>query len=176
MPPLPGDPNIALVPDHADPTTIPLAILRAEMERLGKLINADTVVRGQYTALAHRVATENGALQTLKTRLEDARGAADRRKALQAERDDAYQRLFEAVVSEEQALVDLYKPLMERLAASSGTLQKLNFSVTRVVDAAQWAEVAEEHLIDCRRSGPFYGRGSLVKLANAHLNSLLKNP
>jgi len=169
VPPPPGDPNVALIPDNADLTAIPLGALRAEMERLGKLINADVVVRRQYNALAQRIATENGALQTLKTRLEDAQGATERRKALQGERDDAYQRLFEAVVSEEQALVDLYKPLMDRLAASSGTLQKLSFSVTRVVDAAGWAEIAVEHLIDCRRSGPFYGREALVKLANAQL-------
>lgn len=164
-----GDPNVALIPDAADLSNITLATLRAEIERLGQLINADAIVRGQYNALAERIATENGALQTLKTRLEDAQGAVERRKILQRERDDAYQRLFEAVVSEEQALVDLYKPLMERLALSTGTLQKLSFSVTRSVDAAQWAEVAEDHLIDCRRSGEFYGRGSLVTLANTHL-------
>jgi energy-coupling factor transporter ATP-binding protein EcfA2 len=172
VPPRPGDPNVALIPDSADLTTITLATLRAEMERLGRLINADAVVRGQYNALAQKIATENGALQTLKTRLADAQGAAERRKLLQAERDDAYERLFEAIVSEQQALVDLYAPLMQRLAGSTGTLQKLSFSVTRVVDAARWAEVAEEHLIDCRRGGPFYGRGSLVRLANASLKPI----
>jgi hypothetical protein len=169
VPPPPGDPDVAFIPDDADLATVTLAMLRAEMERLGKLINADAVVRGQYNALAQKIATENGALQTLKTRLADAQGAAERRKILQAERDDAYERLFDAVVSEEEALVDLYAPLMQRLATTSGTLQKLSFSVTRVVDATKWAEVAEEHLIDCRRSGPFNGRGSLVRLANEHL-------
>lgn len=169
IPPIPGPPNVALIPDAADLSTVPLAVLRAEMTRLEQLISADQVVRNQYTALAQRIATENGALQALKTRLEDARGAADRRKALQAERDDAYERLFNAVVSEQLALTDLYAPLMRRLAASSGTLQKLSFSVTRIVDAAGWATMAEDHLIDCRRSGPFYGRGSLVKLAETDL-------
>jgi ABC-type cobalamin/Fe3+-siderophores transport system ATPase subunit len=164
-----ANPGNALIADTVDLATVPLATLRAEMARLEQFISADTVVRNQYTALSQRIATENGALQTLKTRLEDARGAAVRRKALQSERDDAYERLFEAVVSEQQALIDLYAPLMRRLAASSGTLQKLSFNVARVVDAAGWAATAEDQLIDCRQSGPFYGRGSLVKLAEADL-------
>jgi len=169
VPPPPGDPNVALIANGADLSALPLALLRSEMTRLEQLISADAVIRNQYTALSQRIATENGALQTLKTRLEDAQGAEARRKALQIERDDAYQRLFDAVVSEEQALTDLYAPLMQRLAASSGTLQKLSFSVTRFVDAAAWAGTAEEHLIDCRRSGPFYGRGSLVRLVETDL-------
>ncbi|WP_340266241.1 hypothetical protein [Sphingobium mellinum] len=115
IPPVPGAPNVALIPDTADLSTIPVAVLRAEMTRLEQLISADTVIRNQYTALGQRIATENGALQTLKTRLEDARGGADRRKALQVERDDAYERLFDAVVSEQRALTDLYAPLMRRL-------------------------------------------------------------
>jgi len=169
IPPVPGDPNVALIADAADLSTIPLVMLRAEMSRLEKLISADVVVRNQYTALAQRIATENGALQTLKTRLEDGRGAVRRRKTLQTERDDAYERLFDAVASEQKALTDLYAPLMRRLATSSGTLQKLNFNVARVVDAASWATTAEDQLIDCRRAGPFYGRGALVKVAEADL-------
>jgi AAA domain, putative AbiEii toxin, Type IV TA system len=51
----------------------------------------------------------------------------------------------------------------------SGTLRKLSFSVTRVVDANAWAELAENQLIDCRKSGPFYGRGSLTEMANSEL-------
>ena len=169
IPPLPSDPASPLIADAADLSAIPYATLRAEMTRLEQLISADAVVRGQYNALSQRIAAENGALATLRGRLKDAQAAAERRKAVQAERDDAYERLFEAVVSEEQALVDLYKPLMERLAMSSGTLQKLSFSVTRVVDAATWANFAEEHLIDCRRSGPFYGRRTLIALAERDL-------
>ena len=48
-------------------------------------------------------------------------------------------------------------------------MQKLNFNVARVVDVTSWATTAEDHLIDCRRSGPFYGRGSLTKVAEANL-------
>lgn len=168
---VPSDPgpNIAFIAGDADLTIVPLATLRAEMGRLEKLISADTVIRNQYGALSKRIGTENGALQALKVRLEDARGAHERRKALQTERDESYGHLFDAIVSEETSLTDLYAPLMARLRASSGTLRKLSFTVKRVVDASTWATVAEEQLIDCRKAGPFYGRGSLVKLANSDL-------
>jgi len=58
---------------------------------------------------------------------------------------------------------------MGRIASCSGTLRKLTFSVSRVVDANSWGLFAEDGLIDCRKSGPFYGRGSLIKLANSEL-------
>jgi hypothetical protein len=163
------DPNTPLIADGADLKAIPLALLRAEVARLEQHISADNVVRAQYTALAQRIATESSALQTLKTKLADAQGAKERRHALQTEREDAYERLFDAVVSEQKELEGLYAPLMKRLVASTGTLQKLSFSVTRVADATAWANEAEDDLIDCRKSGPFYGRGSLIKLAHSDL-------
>jgi len=164
-----GDPGTPLIAADTDLATVSLSTLKAEMGRLEKLISADTVVRSQYAALAQRISTENGILEGLKTRLTEAQAAPERRHVLQAEREDAYGRLFDAIVSEQQALVELYAPLMKRLAASSGTLQKLNFTVTRVVDAAGWANLAEDKLIDCRKAGPFYGRGSLVSLAETDL-------
>ena len=99
------------------------------MTRLEALFSADKLVRDQYAALTGRIAQENSALQTLETRLTDAQGAAARRKDLQTERDDTYGRVFEAIINEQNALAGLYAPLMARLAASSGTLKKLSFSV-----------------------------------------------
>jgi hypothetical protein len=168
-PPAAADPMTPLIPDDTDLSAIPLAVLRAEIARLEQLISADNVVRAQYTALTQRIATESSALQMLKTKLSDAQGAKDRRHSLQTERENAYQRLFDAVISEQNELEKLYAPLMNQLATSSGTLQKLSFSVTRVADAARWANEAEDELIDCRKSGPFYGRGSLIRLAQLNL-------
>ncbi len=164
-----GDPSKPLIADDADLEAIHLATLKAEMARLEKLISADAVIRNQYAALSKRISTENGAIQALKARLDDARGAAERRKTLQKEREEAYGRLFDAVISEQQALTDLYAPLMARLAESSGTLQKLSFNVIRVVDVSSWANVGEVNLIDCRKAGQFYGRGSLEKVATTDL-------
>jgi len=169
VPPPPGAPDTPLIADGVDLSAIKLSTLRAEMDRLATLISADQLVRNQYAALSNRIAQENSALQTVDARLLDAQGAAARRKILQAERDAAYGRVFDAIVSEQNALAALYAPLMARLALASGTLSKLSFSVSRVVDTDAWGNVAEDALIDCRRSGPFFGRGSLIRVANAEL-------
>ncbi len=169
--PPPGDPNVTLVADNADLSSLPLAPVSAEMKRLEALFSADKLVRDQYTALASRIAQENSALQTLETRLADAQGAAARRKDLQAERDDTYGRVFEAIINEQNALAGLYAPLMARLAASSGTLKKLSFSVRRIADVQAWGSIAEEKLLDRRKTGPFYGRGSLIAVATDALKA-----
>jgi hypothetical protein len=169
IPPPLGDPNAALIGDAEDLSTAKLAVLKAEMVRLERFISADTIVRNQYAALSSRIAQESNALKILETRLMDAQNAAARRKTLQTEREAAYGRVLDAIVSEQSALELLYAPLMERLSSSSGTLLKLSFSVSRVADANTWGDFAEEKLIDCRKSGPFYGRGSLIKLANSEL-------
>jgi hypothetical protein len=169
VPPPLGDPNVPLIADGEDLATVELATIKAEMARLEQFISADTIIRNQYTLLSSRIAQENNALKTLEMRLTDAQGAAARRKALQIEREASYGRVFDAIISEQNVLVTLYAPLMARLANSPGTLRKLRFSVSRVVDANAWADLAENELIDCRKSGPFYGRGSLTARANSEL-------
>lgn len=169
VPPPPGDPNTPLIADTADLSTLPLAPIVAEMTRLEALFSADKLVRDQYTALTGRIAQENSALQTLETRLTDAQGAAARRKELQTERDDTYGRVFEAIINEQDELAGLYAPLMARLAESSGTLRKLSFSVRRIADVQAWGTFAEEELLDRRKAGPFYGRGSLITAATEAL-------
>lgn len=161
----PVDPNVALIADNTDLSTLPLAPIIAEMTRLEVLFSADKLVREQYTVLTSRIAQENAALQVFETRLTDAQGAAARRKELQIERDDTYGRVFEAIINEQNALAGLYAPLMARLAASSGTLKKLSFSVRRIADVQKWGSFAEEELLDRRKKGPFYGRGSLIAAA-----------
>jgi hypothetical protein len=164
-----SDPNVPLIADSADLATLPLAPITAEMTRLEAMFSTDKLVRDQYAALTGRIAQENSALQTLETRLGDAQGAAARRKGLQAERDDTYGRVFEAIINEQNALASLYAPLMTRLASSSGTLKKLGFSVRRVADVEAWGAVAEEELLDRRKTGPFYGRGALTAVATRSL-------
>lgn len=172
VPPPPGDPNVALIADTADISTLPLAPIAAEMTRLEALFSADKLVRDQYTALTNRIAQENSALHTLQTRLTDSEGAAARRKDLQSERDDTYGRVFEAIIKEQDALAGLYAPLMARLAAASGTLKKLSFSVRRIADVRAWGTFAEEELLDRRKTGPFYGRGSLIAAATEALKAV----
>ncbi len=167
--PTPGDPNVALIANDADLTMIPLASIVAEMTRLEALFSADRIVREKYTAITKRISQENSSLHTLESRLADAQGATVRRKDLQTERDDAYGRVFEAIIEEQNALAALYEPLMARLDASSGTLKKLSVLVRRSADVEGWGSFAEEELLDRRKAGPFYGRGSLIEAATHSL-------
>lgn len=169
IPPPPGDPKTPLVGDTEDLSTVQLARLKAEMTRLEAIIGADAAVRQQYTALSGRIAQESTALKALDEKLQDAQGAAGRRKILQTEREACYGRILGAIINEQAELTALYAPLLSRLRNSPGTLSKLGFTVKRIVDADAWGEIAEEKLIDRRKAGPFSGRGALIKLANAEL-------
>lgn len=171
----PGDPNTPLIADDVDLGTLDLSTIVAEMTRLEALFSADKVVREQYAALTKRLGQEKAALKALEMKLTDAQGAVARRKALQAERDDAYKRIFEAIINVQTTLAELYAPLIERLSVSTDTLGKLGFFVRRIVDVSQWATFAEKNLLDLRKSGPFYRRGSLTVLAEEKLKPVWEN-
>jgi hypothetical protein len=164
--PAPGDANTPYFPDDTDLSTLSQAVLEAEMARLEKLVSADKETQRRYTALSGSIATETAALQTLTQKLNDAKGARERARELQDQREEAYGRAFDALVAEQLVLEDLYAPLMARLAAASGTLKKLAFSVARVANVEQWASEAEEGLIDLRKAGAFRGKGTLLQKAN----------
>lgn len=163
------DPKTPIIWPTDDLNKVPLNTLQAEMTRLEALLSADRVVQKQYAALSQRISQERSTLATLKSRLADAEGAAERRKTLQAERMEVYGRLFQAIVDEQTALASLYSPLVTRLGETTGTLKKLGFSVQRVVDVEKWASIAEEGLLDRRRGGQFHGVGSLTEEANKTL-------
>ena len=169
-PPL-GDPNTPFFPNDADLSALSQAVLEAEMARLEKLVSTDKETQRQYSALSRRIATETAALQTLTTKLEDSKGAGNRARELQSQREEAYGRAFDALVAEQAVLEELYRPLMARLAAAAGTLKKLSFSVARVADVEEWADLAEEGLIDLRKGGAFRGKGTLLQKANEVLKS-----
>lgn len=171
IPPPPSNPNVPLIAESIDPSILPLAPIAAEMTRLEALFSSDKLIRDQYTILTTRIGQENTALQTLENRLLDAQGAEIRRKNLQMERNETYGRVFEAIINEQNALASLYGPLMARLSASSGTLKKLSFSVRRIADVETWGLLAEEKLLDRRKSGPFNGRGSLIAVAVQELKA-----
>lgn len=170
-PPAPGDPKTPYFRDDTDLTTLSQAVLDAEMARLEKLVSADKQTQRRYTALSGNIATETAALQTLTDKLKDAQGARERARQLQTEREEAYGRAFDALVAEQSVLEELYAPLMARLAAASGTLQKLSFSVARVVNVEEWASEAEDGLIDLRKAGAFRGKGTLLQKANEVLRT-----
>jgi hypothetical protein len=170
-PPAPGDPNTPYFADDTDLTTLSQAMLDAEMARLEKLVSADKETQRRYTALSGNIATETAALQTLTDKLKDAQGAKERARELQTEREEAYGRAFDALVAEQAVLEELYAPLMARLAAASGTLAKLSFSVARIAHVEQWASEAEDGLIDLRKAGAFRGKGTLLQKADEVLKT-----
>jgi len=98
--PAAGSPNIAFFPDDTDLSTLSQAVLEAEMARLEKLVSSDKETQRQYTALSGRIATETAAMQTLAGKLEDSKGAKDRARDLQTQREEAYGRAFDALVAE----------------------------------------------------------------------------
>ncbi len=164
--PTPGDPNTPYFPDSSDLSTLSQAILEAEMARLEKLVSSDKEAQRRYTALSSSIAAETAALQTLTEKLNDAKGAKDRARALLTQREESYGRAFDALVAEQSVLEELYGPLKARLAGASGTLKKLSFSVARVANVELWASWAEDGLIDLRKTGAFRGRGTLLQKAN----------
>ena len=163
-----ADHNAPLISDHADLTRLPLAVLEAEIARLEKLVNIDRETASRFAAVSKRLLEENAALDRLSERLADCEGAKDRVKQLVQEREAAYARVFEAVVAEQNVLVELYSPLMVRLQNEQGTLQKLSFNVARIGDVKKWADAGED-LLDLRQKGPFRGKGTLRIVAEAIL-------
>jgi AAA domain, putative AbiEii toxin, Type IV TA system len=156
--------------DDADLKRASLGELEAELGRIQRLINVDADTTNRLRSVTARIGEENAALARLKETLTDYEGAAERVKQLQLNREQAYLRIFESIVSEEQVLRELYRPLMERLGRASGTLQKLSFSVSRLADVQHWAQEGEG-LFDKRRAGPFKGVGTLQAWAEAHLKA-----
>lgn len=161
----PESPEKSLIDEGTALDTLPLATLDAEIARLEKLINADAAALRQFSALNKKIAVESTALQTLTEKHKEASGAKERAKQLQQDREDAYGRVFEAIVSEEEVLKGLYDPLVKRIQEASGTLQKLSFTVSRVADVPRWSRIAEEELVDLRRQGPFKGTGQFEAVA-----------
>ena len=170
--PAPGNANTPFFPDDADLSTLSQAMLEAEMGRLEQLVSADKETQRRYGALSGSIATETATLQTLTDKLNDAKRAMERARELQTQRQDGYGRAFDALIAEQSVLEQLYEPLMARLAAASGTLRKLSFSVARVANVSQWASVAENELLDLRKVGAFRGKGTLLQKAN----ELLRGP
>ena len=164
--PATSGPDTPFFPADADLSTLSLALLEAEMARLEKMVSDDREVQRQYAVVSNVIARETAALESLRTRLEDCRGAEERARSLYEERGLAYGRAFDALIAEQSVLEDLYKPLMRRLTVASGTLGKLSFSVARVADVEAWAIRAEDGLIDLRKQGAFRGKGTLLEKAN----------
>lgn len=164
----------AFIAQTTDLSTVPLAVLEAEKERLQQLVAADAETLNRLAAITKRINDETILLESLTERLGDYKDALERAKALVSEREEGYRRVFDAILSEETVLNGLYAPLMTHLTKAGGSLAKLSFSVTRIADYAAWAKRGEDDLFDLR-GGPFKGIGSLAKEAGEKLRPAWEN-
>lgn len=152
-----------LIGEDEDILRTPLATLEAEINRLEKVVAADRETAAKLNAITKRIAEESQSLHAIKERLTDCEGARERANTLAGEREQGYQRVFDAILSEEDVLRSLYAPLMDKLAEASESVQRLTFSVDRTADISAWARRGEE-LLDARKP-PFMGKGALQKEA-----------
>jgi energy-coupling factor transporter ATP-binding protein EcfA2 len=165
-PPTPSPPDVELIHPLMDLEKVPLAILEAEIARLGQLVSLDRETSARFTALSRRSVAESDLLAQLRERLEDAEGAGERAAQLEAERAAGYGRIFEAFMAEQQVLTDLYAPIARQLSGAGGSLRKLSLAVRRTADVARWV-AAGEALLDLRRPGPFAAPSALMHAATA---------
>ena len=164
------DKTISYLPEGADPNKATLTSLEAERDRLQSLINIDEDARRKLVNLSQRIATENTELETARTALTEAEGWNERSKEHDKNRRIAYIRVFQSVIAEETVLKQLYQPLMDRLQASKGTLEKLSFTAARKADVGAWASEGEK-LFDLRRAGDFKGKGKIETWAAKNMCS-----
>ena len=165
-----NNPQVSYIAASVELAKQPLAVLEAEIARLERLVGGDREIADKFAALSRKITAENSALESLKARLDDCEQAEERLKKILDERESTYLRVFEALLSGEAVLKDLYAPLTTRIAGGAKSLKKLSFSVRRVADIQAWA-VRGEQLLDLRAQGPFKGRGSLRSKAEKLLKA-----
>jgi energy-coupling factor transporter ATP-binding protein EcfA2 len=142
-----------------------LVALEAECEALSKLLGLDTANLKKRADLLAKIPVAKQKEETARKDLEHSKKAQERRKELQTSRLAAYEALFAAIASEEDALRKLYGPLREQLQKDA-RLQRLSFTVQRHVDLDTWVRQGEQ-LFDLRKR-PF-GDASLEELATREL-------
>ncbi|MFA6445133.1 MAG: AAA family ATPase, partial [Sterolibacterium sp.] len=165
-----ADPGAPLIPDEADLSVQTMRLLERERDRLQKLVGLDEQNARRYKVLTDKIQKAETALANVVTQIERTAKSDEILKSLRGQRNQAYKGIFDAVVEEEHELADLYAPLKERIASGPGAVSKLSFSVRRLVDVNAWAERGEA-LLDLR-TGPFRGKGELLKVAEETLGKV----
>lgn len=162
------------IQDDENLEKIPLARLEAEIARLQELVGVDEETAKRFKEISLKITTESEMLRACNEKLADHEGATERLKGLVADRFEAYQGVFSALIAEEAVLNDLYAPIKARLESASGTLNKLSFSVARSVDVDAWSAEGES-LLNLSKRGPFRGRGTLREITQKALGEAWKS-
>lgn len=143
-----------------------LEALIGESDRLAKELGLDEANAKRRSELERQLPIAVLNEEKARQAVAHAEKAQVRRKTLQAERLDHYERVFATLVEEEEALRRLYEPLRQRIAEDP-RLSKLEFVVQRHVKIGQWASRGES-LLDLRKP-PFNGRGMVEDAARSQL-------
>lgn len=157
----------SLLPQGTPLTTLSIAVLAAEAQRLENLIGVDRAAAKVLATLNSKIAADEGQAASLQRQIETAEKAPARLLAIRSERQSAYTRVFDALVAEQAELASLYAPLATRIEAESGSARNLSFEVRRRVDIDAWARKGES-LLDLRK-GSKLRTGTLADLARASL-------
>lgn len=163
-----ADPAVAIIAETADLGTQTLRLLERERDRLQRLVGIDEQNARRYRLLSEKITKAEAALAKVAAEIERAGKADEALKSLRAQRNQAYKGIFDAVIEEERELATLYAPLKQRIAAGSGAVAKLSFSIRRIIDLDAWTQRGEA-LLDLRTTGPFRGKGELRQAAESAL-------
>ncbi len=156
--------------DSADLGSLSVGHLNAERERLKRLVGLDDGRTEKLTAITKRTTSEAASIAETELKLKEVEKAPRRRDDFIENRIERYAAYFDALLEEEEELQALYAPLSRVVANAGPTVARLEFSVQRIVDLAQWAEQGERFL-DLRTGGAFRGRGGLAEVVREDLQS-----
>jgi energy-coupling factor transporter ATP-binding protein EcfA2 len=170
LPPLApnADLNVSRLAEDVSLDRQTLGRLDAEIARLTQVVGIATENARSYGRLTEKITQSEANLAKLRRSLELAKAAEDKIKTLATKRTESYKKAVAAIIGEADELAGLYEPLGRQIAGQPGALGKLTFNVRRTVDVEAWAERGEE-LLDARKSGPFQGKGTLLKTVKAKL-------
>lgn len=167
-PPDAGSPSLDdVAPDVLG--TKPVAVLRAEQQRLHNLVGLDRQRAASLQKLNRTASDLRGKIAKLAAEIEHAKGAKTRAANYVEQRSSHYAAYFDALLEEASELGELYRPLEDVLSAAGSSAAKLRLSVRRRVDTARWATQGEEQNFDLRVSGHFKGVGALARVATEEL-------
>jgi hypothetical protein len=142
-----------------------VALLHAEVERIGKLIGIDRQNSKRLGVLNDKIVKNKKAFDALNARIHKAQTADERIAQHIVERREAYKGVFQAIADIEAEYRNLYSPLERSLRGEQGSLGRLGIVVKRNVDLEGWADRGE-NLLDLRRQGGFRGKGALQAAAH----------
>jgi len=143
-----------------DPASWPLERLRELEASLSQGIGVEKHRARKYKTVSKKLDEAKRRRTVLRDLIRDLEGAADRRGKAVEERREAYAKVIDTFIREEEVLRNLYAPLKDKLSASGGAQRQLEFYVRRQINAAEWV-ARGERLLDLRRTGAFQGRGKL---------------